>query len=254
MTFSIAAASRSLGRLMPATSPATYAILTLSCLLYGVSLLATMKQSGMSNGGGSLGGLMNLGGISLGVLIRLGASLPLFNDVREPWRFITAVFLHGSLIHIGFNMWVLMDFGPQVEEIYGSGRYLFMYVFTGAVGFVFSALIGHLSVGGSGGLMGLVGILIALSYKRGGSIAQAIRGQMIIFVVFIFIMGFSMGGVDNAAHLGGLLSGFLLGRYMLDRDPQTASERTRAYAMGWIAALAIVGSFAALFIFAPPTS
>ena len=66
MTFSIAAASRSLGRLMPATSPATYAILTLSCLLYGVSLLATIKQSGMSNGGGSLGGLMNLGGIGHG--------------------------------------------------------------------------------------------------------------------------------------------------------------------------------------------
>ena len=96
MTFSLAAASRSLGRFMPTTSPGTYGILTLSCLVYVVTLLATLRQSGAEGFGGGLGGLMNLGGIAGDVLQRMGASLPLAYNLSEPWRFVTAVFLHGS--------------------------------------------------------------------------------------------------------------------------------------------------------------
>ena len=76
---------------------------------------------------------MGLGGISTQVSIRLGASLPWVYNVREPWRLVTAIFLHGGLLHIGFNMWVLMDIGPMVEELYGSARYLFLFVATGSV-------------------------------------------------------------------------------------------------------------------------
>src|SRR5271167_952491 len=64
MTFSLAAVSRSLGRFMPTTSPATYGILTLSCLVYVVTLLATLREGGSEGFGGGLGGLMNLGGIA----------------------------------------------------------------------------------------------------------------------------------------------------------------------------------------------
>jgi rhomboid protease GluP len=254
MTFSIAAASRSLGRLMPATSPATYAILTLSCLLYGVSLLRSIQLGGGAGGGGGLGGLMNLGGIAPQILDKLGASEPLPYNLHAPWRFITAVFLHGSLMHIGFNMWVLMDIGPQLEEIYGSARYLFIYVLTGAFGFVFSSALSHFSVGGSGALLGLIGVLLAVTYRRGGSSMQMLRSQLIKWIIYIGVLGFLFAGTDNAAHFGGLVSGFLLGKVMADREPMTSNERTMAYAMGWIAALAIVGSFAALFILAPPTS
>ncbi len=254
MTFSIAAASRSLGRLMPATSPVTYAILTLSCLLYGVSLLRSIQLGGGMGGGGGLGGLMNLGGIAPQILDKLGASEPLPYNLHAPWRFITAVFLHGSLMHIVFNMWVLMDIGPQIEELYGSARYLFIYVLTGAFGYVFSSTLGHFSVGGSGALLGLIGVLLAVTIRRGGASMQMLRSQLIKWIIYIGVLGFLFSGIDNAAHLGGLVSGFLLGKVMADREPMTSSERTMAYAMGWIAALAIVGSFAALFIFAPPTS
>ena len=72
------------------------------------------------------GGLMNLGGIATQVNFRLGASLPLPYNLEQPWRLVTAIFLHGGLLHIGFNMWVLMDIGPMVEELYGSARYLFL--------------------------------------------------------------------------------------------------------------------------------
>ena len=209
MTFSIAAASRSLRRLcghFPGHLRDSHSQLP----ALRRQPAATIQLGGMANGGGSLGGFMNLGGISVGVLIWL--ELHSFLRPTGALEIHTAVFLHGSLIHIGFNMWVLMDFGPQVEEIYGSARYFFIYVFTGAFGFVFSSRIGHFSVGGSGGLMGLIGMLMAVSYRRGGSIAHAMRGQLIIFIIFIFMMGFRLGGMDNAAHLGGLVSGFLLGR------------------------------------------
>ena len=130
-TFSMAAASKSLGRLMPSTAPVTYGILSVSCLLYAVSLAATFRETGTLV---APGGMFNIGGIAGDVLQRLGASLPLFIDINQPWRFVTAVFLHGSIMHIGFNMWVLMDIGPQIEEMYGSARYLFIYVVTGIEG------------------------------------------------------------------------------------------------------------------------
>ena len=244
MTFSLAAASRSLGRFMPTTSPATYGILTLSCLVYVVTLLATLREGGAEGFGGGLGGLMNLGGIAGDVLQRMGASLPLPYNLAEPWRFVTAVFLHGSLMHIAFNMWVLMDIGPQVEEMFGTGRYLFLYVVTGIGGYVLSSAFGHFSVGGSGALLGLVGVLLAITVGRKSAGMQMLRSQLIRWLIYIGVLGFLMQGVDNYAHLGGLATGFLLGRIMVDRPPADTSERKRANAMGWAAAIIVLASFA----------
>jgi rhomboid protease GluP len=239
-TFSLAAASRSLGKLMPSTAPVTYGILSASCLLYLVSLLATLRETGSL----MAGGIFNIGGISGNVLQRLGASLPLFYNLQQPWRFVTAIFLHGSLLHIGFNMWVLMDVGPQIEELYGSARYLFIYVITGIGGYILSSYFGHFSVGGSGGLLGLVGVLLALTMGRQSAGMKMLRGQLIRWLVYIVIWGFLVQGVDNMAHLGGFLTGFALGKILTDRPPATASERKRAYAMGWIAAVVVIASFA----------
>jgi hypothetical protein len=122
---------RSLCRLLPTTSPATYVFLSLSCLLYGASLLATVRSGGFQAPSGGFFGIFNLGAINGVVLQRLGASLPWPIDLVQPWRLVMASFLHGSLMHIGFNMWVLMDIGPQIEELYGSARYFFIYVAAG---------------------------------------------------------------------------------------------------------------------------
>src|ERR1019366_9381537 len=100
------------------------------------SVVITLKFQGF---GGLGGGLMSLGGIATQVSVRLGASLPMVYNISQPWRFITAIFLHGGLLHIGFNMWVLMDIGPMVEEMYGSARYLFLFVVTGASGYLASS-------------------------------------------------------------------------------------------------------------------
>lgn len=246
MTFSFAAASRTLSRFLPQTSPVTYSMLAICCLMYALSFVITMKFTG---GEGAGGGLMNLGGISTRESIRLGASLPLAGflggpgDLAQPWRVITAIFLHGSLIHIGFNMWVLLDIGPMVEEMYGSARYLFLFVVTGTVGYITSSALGHLSVGASGSLLGLVGVLLAATTGRRSAAAQALRSALIRWLIYIGVLGLLMRGTDNAAHFGGLASGYLLGRLFADRTPADLTERRRAEVLGWAAGFAIAVSF-----------
>jgi rhomboid protease GluP len=241
----MAAASRSLSRLLPTTSPATYGILTLSCLLYGVSLLATIRTSGLqAPAGGGFSALMSLGGISGQVLYRLGASLPWPGDLEHPWRLIMASFLHAGLLHIGFNMWVLMDIGPQIEELYGSARYLFVYVVTGVGAYLLSSLVRNsgLSIGGSGSLLGLIGVLLAITTNRRSASMQMLRSQLIRWLIYIGIMGFLMPGIDNFAHLGGLISGFILGKIMVDRAPSSPEERTRANLLGWTTGALVAAS------------
>ena len=244
LTFSLAAASKSLGRLMPATSPATYAILGLSVLIYVVSLLVTIRMSGSLPVGGGLFGLLGLGGVNGDVLQRLGASLPYPVDIAQPWRLVTAVFLHASVLHIVFNMWVLMDLGPQIEELYGSARFLFIYVVCGIGGYVLSSAFWHFSVGGSGAIVGLIGVMLALTTGRQSIGMRMLRSQLIRWLIYLAIWGLVVPGIDNYAHAGGLATGFILGKIMTDRPPATPQERKRAYLLGWGAALAVAGSFA----------
>ena len=251
LTFSMAAASRSLGNLLPATAPATYGILGFSCLLYIVSLLATMRTNGLQPpGGGGIFAIFGIGGIDGTVLQKFGASMPLFNypglpsDLTQPWRLVMAIFLHGSLMHIVFNMWVLMDIGPQLEEMYGSARFFFIYVVTGIFGYLLSGLRGHFSVGGSGALLGLVGVLLAITTGRRSAGMQMIRSQVIRWLIYIAVWGLIFPGIDNFAHFGGFVAGFGLGKIMADRAPSSPEERNRANALGWATALVVIVSVA----------
>jgi len=247
LTFSLAAASRSLGKVLPQTSPVTYGILGLCCFLYGVSLLITIKRSGFAAPSGGLGALFGLGGINGAVLFRMGLSGPF--DLVQPWRLITAIFLHGSLLHLGFNMWVLMDIGPQIEELYGSARYLFIYVVTGIGGYVLSSSLGgHPSVGGSGALLGVIGVLLALTMNRQSAGMRMLRGQLIRWLIYLLVWGLVFPGIDNYAHFGGLVTGFALGKLMIDRPPVTPLERKRADALGWATALVVAASFTMMLV------
>ncbi|MGH9715376.1 MAG: rhomboid family intramembrane serine protease [Candidatus Acidiferrales bacterium] len=244
LTFSLAAASKSLGGLLPETAPVTYALLTLCCAIYVATLIVTVRLTGFAMPSGGLMGIFNLGAINSRVLMAAGASLPLPINLAQPWRFVTAVFLHGSILHIGFNMWVLMDIGPIVEEMYGSGRYFFIFVVTGISGYVLSSFFGNFSIGASGALLGLIGVLLGMSMGRKTQGMQMLRNQMIRWLIYILIFGLVMRGIDNYAHFGGLVVGFVLGKLMASRPPASTEERKRAYAMGWAAGLAVAASFA----------
>ena len=146
-------------------------------------------------------------------------------------------------------MMVLLDIGPVVEEVYGSARYLFLYVFTGMVGFILSAFTPFrphpvLAIGASGAIMGVLGLMIAITTRRGGAASPRLcargwfPGPLPFSSLDILLRGF-----DN---WGGILepsSGFLLGKAFADREPRNSSEVKRAYTLGWIAALVLLASF-----------
>jgi rhomboid protease GluP len=238
----MAAVNRSLSGVFSGPAPVTTALLVANLIMFGVEWMAVAAQ-------GRGGGLSILWGVGGEATYRLGMSAPYAIYVQHQWyRLITAMFLHGGLIHIGFNMMSLMQLGPALEELYGSARYFFLYIVTGAVGFLASSFIGHYSLGASGGLLGLVGAMLAITTKRGGSYMRELRSRLISSVVILFVLGFMGMGIDNWAHGAGLASGFVLGKIFADRQPITPRERQIANALGWLAGVAVIASFAFMIL------
>jgi len=247
LNFSMAAINRRFSGFFGGTgAPVTTALLIANILIFGISVVLTLQ-------GGQGAGLRILFSLDGEVLYRLGALWAPAIVHGEPYRLVTAMFLHGGLIHIGFNMMVLMDIGPVVEEVYGSARFLFLYTTAGIAGYVFSAFTpfrSHptLAVGASGAILGLIGVMIAITTRRGGSSMQALRSRLISWVVSIFVFGLLFSGIDNWAHFGGLAAGFGLGKVFADREPINPVELKRAHALGWSAAIIILVSFAFMIL------
>jgi len=242
LKFSMAAINRSLSGVFAGPAPVTTALLVANLLMFGVGWMALAAQ-----GGG--GGLSILWGMGLEGPYRLGMSAPsAIYDHHQWFRLITAMFLHGGLIHIGFNMMALMQLGPALEELYGSSRYFFLYIFTGVFGFLASSFTGHYSLGASGGLLGLVGAMLAITTKRGGAYMRELRSRLVSSVVLLFVLGFMGMGIDNWAHGAGLAAGFVLGKIFSDRQPINVRERQIANALGWLAAIAVIVSFAFMIL------
>ncbi|MEP6962901.1 MAG: rhomboid family intramembrane serine protease [Acidobacteriota bacterium] len=125
------------------------------------------------------------------------------------WRLITAGFLHGSILHIGMNMWVLWDLGPQIDEVFGSFRYLTIYFAATVAGFAASLYwTPGLSIGASAGITGLVGAMVGLGTREKHTMIGAMRGRYIQWMLMMLVMGFVISGIDNAAHIGGFVGGF----------------------------------------------
>jgi rhomboid protease GluP len=240
LRFSLAAWSKGLSEFFGGHAPVTAVVLIVNVLMFGVSMIRSLHS------GGSLGLFSGVSGIEL---FRLGENLPFHSGLWAWWRLILATFLHGGLLHIGFNMIVFMDIAPVVEELYGSARFLFLYVACGIGGSLCSTMLGkHPSVGASGAIMGIIGLLIAVTTRRGGANIKAMRSRLISWVVSIFAFGFLVPGIDNWGHFGGLVTGFLLGRVFADRKPAPGPERTRAYLLGWLAGAVVIAAFVFMFL------
>jgi rhomboid protease GluP len=126
------------------------------------------------------------------------------------WRLVTAGFLHGGLVHILMNSWVLFDLGAQVEEVYGASRMIVFYFLSTIGGFFLSTLFSSsLSVGASAGIFGLIGAMIALGVRHRSALGDQIRGLYIRWAIYGLLFGLlPMFHIDNAAHVGGLAAGF----------------------------------------------
>ena len=167
-----------------------------------------MAIHSMQSSGGAAG--MNL---DLYTLALFGAKYGPLIRGGEWWRLITAGFLHGGILHILMNSWVLFDLGVQVEETYGTSRYVFIYVFTTITGFYASYLWSPtLSIGSSAGIFGLIGAMIAMGVRERSTYGAAVRSLYMRWAVYGLLMGLlPLFAVDNAAHIGGLTGGFVVG-------------------------------------------
>lgn len=144
-----------------------------------------------------------------------------YNDLisdGEWWRLLTAAFLHFGLFHLLMNSFSLYQLGPQVERLFGRGRFLTIYLLAGLYGNLLSYLFSpSLSAGASGAIFGLLGAFIAYlrRYRQlFGAAGQSALRSMLVVVGINLVYGLTSGVVDNYAHLGGLAAGFILGELL----------------------------------------
>jgi rhomboid protease GluP len=141
------------------------------------------------------------------------------------WRIFTAAFLHGSLLHIGLNMLALFQVGNMVEQLFGKIRFLLLYV-VAIVGSGFAVVYFNYdthTLGASGAIFGLFGALVAVGLRLGAR-GRALVGQVVPVIVINLVFTFSIPNISAAAHVGGLITGFLAGLllFRVPRPPQYA--------------------------------
>ncbi len=135
----------------------------------------------------------------------------------EWYRLLTAAFLHFGPEHLAANMLALWVFGERVEKAVGKGRFVLIYLLSGFMGNAVSLLISYLSgsdvvsAGASGAVFGIIGALFAIVIKNRGKYADLTGGRAVLLVLYSVFSGFAGEGIDNAAHIGGLVTGLLLG-------------------------------------------
>ena len=157
------------------------------------------------------------------------------------WTLLTAMYLHGSLLHILFNVLWIRQLGPAVQELYGSARLVVIFTVSGAAGFVVSNVVSsYPTVGASGAIFGLLGAMVAYGRRRGGAFGAMVLRQYGQWALVLFMLGFFMSGVNNLAHAGGFAGGFLTGLVLSlsERRQETTGERMVAAALIALTALA----------------
>ena len=167
----------------------------------------------------------------------------------EWWRFITAGFLHGGWFHIIMNSWALFDLGMQVEETYGTSRYLVIYSVANVTGFLASFYwTPALSVGASAAIFGLIGAMIIYGVRDRSLFGEQVRSTYSRWAIYSLLFGLLPGfAVDNAAHVGGLVGGVAIG--YLAGTPGYSRVLERFWEIvAWLCGLLTVYAFAQVFL------
>jgi len=215
--------------------------------LYALGLLA-------SGGQVMQGGLFSFLSPSGLALFLFGASgqTPVF-DYGRWWTVLSASGLHGGLLHILFNVLWIRQLGPVVGELYGAGRMVIIYTVAGVVGFTLSSFAGEtmgwlpiralqggqITVGASAPIFGLLGAVVYYGRRTGSSMASS---QAWSYAIPLFLFGFIMPGIDNYAHGGGFIGGFLAARWLDPLKPERVNHMLGAVVCLALSLLAIIYS------------
>jgi len=183
-----------------------------------------------------------------GETMGFGANIGPYTLSGEWWRLVTYMFLHEGILHIAFNMWCLWDLGALAESLYGRWTYAGIYFVTGIGGGLGSIIWNPraFTVGASGAIFGLAGALVASFYLGEFSLPRVAIGgtlrSLAIFVVFNLFFGGMFGGIDNACHIGGLVSGLGLGAVIakMAPNPEHAHRRVALF----LVSIAVFGACA----------
>jgi len=235
--------SRAEGRILGGLIPHAHFTTTM-ILLINFGLFAATAVYSLRTGNG------DWMGIDGRTLFTFGAKYRDAILLGQWWRLVTAGFLHGGLIHILMNSWVLFDLGAQVEEIYGASRMIVFYFVSNLAGFLLSSWWSSaLSVGASAALFGLIGAMLAFTVRYPSSVGSAMRSLYIRWVIYMLIIGLLPGfRIDTAAHIGGLAAGFSCAYLAgLPSTAKTAAEHIWRYA-SYVAILITTYCFAQMIL------
>lgn len=221
--------ARYIANALPLTRSVTAMVVTANVAVY---VLMGFAGGFAQPRGGGLSGLFSLLGFDSYTLARFGWGYgPWVSQGGEYWRLFTPIFLHGGLIHLFFNCYVVMQVGRLIEEEFGGHRTWVIYLLSGVSGGLASNFVRPLLgmgnvpyVGASGAVFGLIGLAMITGWRRGGPAGHAIKRSMITWTIYVILFGFVMGA-DNFAHIGGLAGGLVAGLLMGGRtmNPRTAA-------------------------------
>lgn len=205
-------------------------ILIANVVMFVISILIDPRSSSF---GGSPFSFLSPSHNSLWALGSTG-SIPLFHE-KTWWSLISANYLHGSLMHIAFNMIALHQLGPLLIKEYGTSRFISIYTLSGIGGFLISALFGvSFTIGASAAVCGLIGAALYYGKSRGGVYGNAVYSQLSGWAIFIFIFGFVVPGINNWGHGGGMLVGALCGLLLGYKERKKENMGHKFLSMGCI--------------------
>jgi rhomboid protease GluP len=164
--------------------------------------------------------------------------------LSEYYRLITSMFLHGGLLHIGLNMYVLWILGSVEEPTFGPARFAAIYFISGLVAAATSYWLGpvsELGVGASGAIFGLLGAWVAFAFRRRDTAfgAAQLRWALLWIGINLFI-GFRFSGIDNFAHMGGLVGGVAAGAAVEGAGPPNVRPIVRVAGLVGLVVVALV--------------
>jgi rhomboid protease GluP len=224
--------------------------------LYAAMLLMTVMIGGNIAGHSLFSVLAPDGRVAF--LFGASGAEPVFYYKRW-WTVLTAGWLHGSILHILFNMMWVRQLGPATADIYGPGRMIIIYTIAGVVGFIASSVAGlllgwmpiwflrgaNLTLGASASIFGLLGALVYYG-RRGGS--SMVHREAMGYALALFVMGLILPGVDNYAHAGGFAGGYLAGLWLDPLKPERMDHFFGAAVCLVLTGIAIIASIVTLFL------